>query len=54
MATKSFSKPTRLPSRGVLNALGKSQMTIQDYSKATPLTATDQLSPLMQLMRKGK
>lgn len=29
-----------LPGRGGLNDLGKSQRTINDYSKATPITVT--------------
>ena len=52
MASKSFSKPTQLPSRSVLNALGKSKMTIQDYAKATPSNATMSLAPTLQLLRK--
>jgi hypothetical protein len=54
MATKSFSKPVKLPSRAVLNALGKSKMTIQDYAKASPSNSVDQLAPALQLLRKGK
>lgn len=54
MALKSFSKPTKLPSRSVLNALGKSKMTIQDYAKATPVNSVDQMAPVLQLLRKGK
>jgi hypothetical protein len=38
-------KPTKqtrqLPGRGGLNDLGKSQRTIADYSKASPITPTE-------------
>jgi len=50
------SKQTRqLPGRGSLNDLGKSQRTVLDYSKASPITQREP-SPavILNLVRRGK
>jgi hypothetical protein len=51
---KSQTMPIKLPSRSALTKIGKSDKTISDYAKATPFSATDTVSPLLQLMRKPK
>ena len=46
-------KSKLLPSKSGLNMLGKSQRTIQDYSKQVPTNPTDSPHPLLvDLMRK--
>ena len=44
-------KATKLPSRKVLQDLGRSQMTINDYAKVSPVKQTEEIAPLFQLLR---
>jgi hypothetical protein len=50
---KKFKQATQLPTRSGLQALGKSQRTIIDYSKATPLRPTEPSPNILQNLRKG-
>jgi hypothetical protein len=54
MKAQFSTRPLKLPSRSALNKLGKSERTISDYAKATPIKATDTTSPIVQMMRVGK
>jgi hypothetical protein len=54
MKTQFSTKPLKLPSRSALNKLGKTDRSISDYGKATPINATDTLSPIVQMMRLRK
>ena len=47
-------KATKLPSRKVMLDLSKSQQRITDYAKASPSTATDQYSTIVQTLKKKK
>jgi hypothetical protein len=49
---KQGKQSTILPSRSGLQALTKSEKTINDYSKATPVTA--ETPNLIQNLRQGK
>jgi hypothetical protein len=51
-----MTKQTRqLPGRGGLNDLGKSQRTIVDYSKATPITEqTPQPAVILKLAQRNR
>jgi len=45
-------KKTRsLPTRGGLNDLAKTQHTISDYSKASPMGSTEKTPTVMQALR---
>lgn len=49
---KQGKKAKQLPTREGLNQLQKSQRTITDYSKASPLTPDEPTSSIMQNLRK--
>jgi hypothetical protein len=52
MPSKPTKFSTKLPSRGALNAIGKTKMTINDYAKFTPVKGTElEMSPLLQQLR---
>jgi hypothetical protein len=52
---KPTKKTRQLPGRGGLNDLGKSQRTIVDYSKASPITeATPQPAAILKLAQRGR
>lgn len=47
-------KPLKLPYRGAMRELAKSRQTIADYAKITPANSVDSVSPVVQLLRKGR
>jgi hypothetical protein len=44
----------KLPQRAAMQQLAKSRQTIADYAKVTPANSVESLSPMVQLLRKGK
>lgn len=44
----------KLPSRGAMKQLKDSRQTIADYGKITPVNSVESVSPLVQLLRKGR
>jgi hypothetical protein len=52
MPNSPVKQATKLPNREVLKRLQNSNMSINDYAKATPVKATEmEMSPLLQALR---
>ena len=54
---KAKKKTRQLPTRGGLNDLAKSEHTISDYSKASPISPSEKTPTVMQALpnvRKGR
>jgi len=51
---KKSKKARQLPTRGGLNDLGKSERTINDYSKVSPINPSEPTPSVMQNLAKPK